>query len=417
MYFTLQTMKKPLIVILAGGIGKRFRPFTINKVLFPFLGKTFLQHLLEMIQQAGFSDVLITTNNETQQWLDSYHSEGLSIRTKIQPEALGMGDALLQLEQEINNQPILVMNASDLVDPAFFKVLLEKSQDAYAYVVGKKMSTYFPGGYLKIDGNRVTEIVEKPEKGSEPSDMVNLVFHYFSIPADYFQQLHQTPDNTDAQYEEALAKLMKEKEVAYVPYDGFWTKLNYCHTVLDMTETFLNKLVTAYTAPSAKIGRNVSMEGIVYIDEGAIIDDFAVIKGPAYIGKNVRIGNHSLVRQSIIEDGTIVGFGSEVARSYVGPRCMLHHNFIGDSILESDINPSWGTTTANLRLDNELIKIRLPDKVIETERTKLGSIIAKGVFSGVNCSFMPGITIGANAKIYPGTVVKHAVKENEVLKG
>ena len=39
---------------------------------------------------------------------------------------------------------------------------------------------YFPGGYLTLEGGRVTSVVEKPGAGNEPSDLVNLVAHVFA---------------------------------------------------------------------------------------------------------------------------------------------------------------------------------------------------------------------------------------------
>ena len=108
----------------------------------------------------------------------------------------------------------------------------------------------------------------------------------------------------------------------------------------------------------------------------------------------------------MIEADSTIGFGSEIARSYIGPRCMLHHNFIGDSVLESDVNPSWGTTTANLRLDKKEVRLKLPNgEYIETGKKKLGAVIAKGAFLGVNCSIMPGVAIEKDASVKPNTVI------------
>lgn len=404
-------MKKPLVVILAGGVGKRFEPLSINKTLMPFMGKPILQHLLEMLEDAGFRETLITTNHENEKWFENYQPSSITIQTKLQDEPLGMGDAILNLEKEIGNNPILVINAVDVIDASFFKILLQEAPKHYAYVTGMRVHSHFAGGYLKLDGDRVTSIIEKPAKGQEPSDLVNLVFHYFSKPEEFILRLKQTKTDADDHYEQALALLMKEKNVGCIQYNGFWQKLKFSHYVLDMMELFMSHKLKKYTAPTAYISPNAVIEGQVFIDDGAKIEDFAIVKGPAYIGKKAIVGNHSLVRQSMIEEGAVIGFGSEVARSYIGPRCMLHHNFIGDSILESDINPSYGTCTANMRLDGNPVSVKLPDKKIETNRTKLGVIMAKGVFSGVNCSFMPGVTVGENAKIMPGTVVFDAVKK------
>lgn len=403
-------MKKPLVVILAGGIGKSFQPLSVNKTIIPFFGKPVLQHMLEMVEQSGFHEALVVTNSENEAWLASYQPFNITIQTKIQDKPLGMGDALLQIEHEIDNRPIIVMNAVDFIDPAFFKKLYQSMFNTYAFITGMKVHSHMPAGYLRIVDGNVKEIVEKPAKGQEPSEFINLVFHYISEPQDLLQILKETSSDQDNHYEMALNKLMAQHEFKVIIYDDYWQKLKYAHNVLDVVDVFLKHRIKKHRSPSAYIAPNAIIEGDVYIDDNAHIDNFAVIKGPAYIGKYAKIGNHALVRQSVIESETVVGFGSEVARSYVGPKCMLHHNFIGDSILENNVNPSWGTTTANMRLDGKTVRMKLPNgEVIDTGRVKFGSVIAKGAFLGVNCSLMPGVTICKNAKVKPGTVVNEAV--------
>jgi acetyltransferase-like isoleucine patch superfamily enzyme len=41
--------------------------------------------------------------------------------------------------------------------------------------------------------------------------------------------------------------------------------------------------------------------------------------------------------------------------------------------------------------------------------------MAKGVFLGINCSILPGITIGAEAHALPGSVIKKAVKSKTMF--
>jgi NDP-sugar pyrophosphorylase family protein len=402
-------MKKPLVVILAGGIGKSFQPLSVNKTIIPFFGKPVLQHMLEMVEQSGFHEALVVTNSENEEWLASYQPFNITIQTKIQDKPLGMSDAILQIEHEIDNRPILVMNAVDFIDPIFFKKLYQSTFNTYAFITGMKVKSHMPAGYLRIVDGLVKEIIEKPAPGQEPSEFINLVFHYISEPQDFIQILKATSSEGDDQYEKALSQLMQQHEVKAIIYEDYWQKLKYAYNVLDVADVFLKYRIKKHRSPSAYVSPNAVIEGDVYIDDNAHIDNFAVIKGPAYIGKYAKIGNHALVRQSIIEAETVVGFGSEVARSYVGPRCMLHHNFIGDSVLESDVNPSWGTTTANLRLDGKTVRMKLPQDIIDTYRHKFGSVIAKGAFLGVNCSIMPGVTIAKDAKVKPGTVVNEAI--------
>lgn len=408
-------MTKPLVIILAGGEGKNFYPLTVNKTLLPILGKPVLQHAIEMVEQSGFPRALIVTNPQNEDWLSTYQPFNITLQTHVQQRVTGMAQALLEIEQEISNQPIMVMNAVDMIDPTFFKLLYRETLESYAFVTGMKVKNHFPGGYLSVQGNKALEIIEKPEAGREPSDLVNLVFHYFSEPQRFIAELKKVGAHDDG-YEQALSHLMKERDIAVVPYTGYWQKLKHSYNVVDMVDIMLKYRIKNHLARSAYVSKHAVIEGEVYIDEDARVESFAVIKGPAYIGRKAVIGNHALVRQSVIEEGAVVGFGSEVARSYVGPRCMLHQNFIGDSVLESDINPSWGTTTGNLRLDGKAIALKLPDKKVQTERTKLGAIIAKGAFFGINCSIMPGVTVGQRANVYPGKVLFNAVAENEVVK-
>ncbi len=409
-------MNKPLVVILAGGEGKNFYPVTVNKTLLPVLGKPLLQHTIEMVEQSGFPRALIVTNTQNEEWLSTYQPFNITLQTHVQQNVTGMGQAILEIEKEIGDQPVMIMNAVDMIDPAFLKQLYRESLDSYAFVTGMKVKTHFPGGYLRVQGNKALEIVEKPEKGTEPSDLVNLVFHYFSEPHRFIDAIKKAAQNDDHNYEQALSQLMTERDIKVIPYSGYWQKLKYSYHILDMVELLLNYRIKNHIARSAYVSKHAVIEGDVYIDEDARIESFAVIKGPAYIGRNVVIGNHVLVRQSVIEEGSVIGFGSEVARSYVGPRCMLHQNFIGDSVLEREINTSWGTTTGNLRLDGKSIAVKLPHGSVATERTKLGAIIARGAFFGINCSLMPGVTVGEKAHIYPGKVVFGSVAEHEVVK-
>jgi len=408
----------PLFVILAGGQGKHFSPLVTNKTIFPFMDKPLLLHQLEQLQRVGVKKVLIATNSKNHNYLKEVNIKGLSIKTKRQTKPLGMADAVLNLTTEIGNQPIVIMNAVDVVSDDLFKILLQKIEveQVDGLVTGIKVSKYFPGGYLQLENSRVTGVVEKPKPGEEPSNLVNLVFHYFSQPQEFFKLIKKAAAADDNAYEQALTKLMQEQNFSFVSYDGYWHKLKYPHYVLDVMKIFLTHYLKTKIDPSAQISNQAVIEGPVFIDKNVKIEAGAVIKGPAYIGPNTVVGNHVLIRQSIIERDTIIGFGSEVARSYIGPNCALHHNFIGDSILEADVNPSFGTVTTNWRLDKQIIKLKTPQEEISTSRDKLGTIFAKGVFCGVNCSFMPGVTIGANTKIYPHRVIYQALPANTIHK-
>jgi len=401
----------PLVLILAGGEGRKFVPFITNKTIFPFLGKPLMEHLLHILQKSGFSKIFISANKYNYQWLQNFSFSSLEIKVKVQAEPLGMADAILNFEKELVNRPVIIMNAVDLVDPSFFVDFLKSVPKTYALIAGKQVKSYFLGGYLKIKHDLVSTIVEKPQKGHEPSNLVNLVFHYFSCPQDLFSLLHQTKIQSDDAYEQALIKLVQMHPVKYFCYEGSWQKLKYGHDVLAMMTFFLSR-INRHIAQTARISQQAVIEGNVFIDEDAKVLEGAVIKGPAYIGKKALIGTHTLIIGSNIENEAVIGMGSEITRSYIGPRCSLHHNFIGDSVLEAEVNPSYGSCTANWRLDKQEVVVDYGVGKVNSERKKLGALVGCGTFLGVGTKLMPGAVVGSYTKSYPGAVISGFVQPN-----
>lgn len=407
-------MKTPIFVVLAGGVGKNFSPLVTPKSIFPFFGKPLITHVIELVEKAGAKKVIVVCNEENKTIVENLNKKTLEVRTVLQTEANGQAAAIKLVAPLIeDDQSIIILNAVDLIDERALKNFIKKTVGSYACILGMRVKEYFPGGYLQINGEKLMGIIEKPKKGEEPSDVANLFFHYFSKPKKLFDLIAKQAGSDDA-YERSLDNLMQSEEIRFVIYDGYWQKLKQSHHVLDMSKLFLNHKLKNKISRKAFIDKLAKIDGPVQIEAGAKIMAGAVIKGPSYIGKNVIVGNHTLIRDSIVEEGSVIGFGSEVARSYIGPNCSLHHNFIGDSVLEANVNPSYGTCTANLRFDSEKIRMRLAmpnseDLLIETDKAKFGSVMAKGVFLGINCSILPGISFGENATAYPGSVISKAV--------
>jgi bifunctional UDP-N-acetylglucosamine pyrophosphorylase/glucosamine-1-phosphate N-acetyltransferase len=113
----------------------------------------------------------------------------------------------------------------------------------------------------------------------------------------------------------------------------------------------------------------------------------------------------------MIGAGAVVGFATEVARSYLADRVHTHFAQALDSILDEDVNLSANCTTANLRIDQGLIHSRVKGDKINTGRDKLGLIAGKRAFISVNVMTMPGVKIGRASEIGPTTVVSKDVPD------
>ena len=77
--------------------------------------------------------------------------------------------------------------------------------------------------------DRITNIIEKPGAGNEPSDLVSIVAHIHADAAlllDRIRAEYAKPAKTDDHYERTMASLMAEHVFQVVPYEGPWQAIS-----------------------------------------------------------------------------------------------------------------------------------------------------------------------------------------------
>lgn len=385
-----------------------------DKNFLKFCGKPLIEHQIESLKKAGFKEILVVGGKHN---LSALKKLKITVREQKDLD-LGMAGAVLTAANWIGNDPFLVVSANDVVDLSAYKLIKKNIKKGEGLLVAKKVSEYFPGGYLKLEEGIIKTIVEKPLKGREPSKLVNIVIHYHSQPKALIKNLKEEVKNghPNDMYERALQALF-DSGVIYrgVEFSGFWQPIKYPWHVLDLMDWFFDKCnckgKNVVLAPSAKI------EGNVVIDDGVKVMDNAVIVGPAYIGKNSVIATNALVRQSHIGANCVIGFSSEIARSYIGDNVWTHSNYIGDSVIGDNVSFGSGTVTGNLRLDEKNISVNVNGDKIDSGRIKLGLITGDNIRCGINASFMPGVKIGSNSFVGAGIVVGQDIPDGSYATG
>jgi bifunctional UDP-N-acetylglucosamine pyrophosphorylase/glucosamine-1-phosphate N-acetyltransferase len=316
--------------------------------------------------------------------------------------------------EELLHRPWLVTQSHDVVEPAVYAHLLaEADGPGDGAIVGQERDSYFPGGYLALRGDRVSAVVEKPPPGSEPSRYVNIVIHLHKQPRrllDVVRAVYANDGSTrDDHYERALTVLCGELRYRLVPYAGPWHPLKYPWHVLDAMQFFLARLPT----PAGPLPDGVS--GPVVIEAGVRILPGAHVVGPAYIGAGSLIGTGALVRGAMVGARCEVGFACEVARSYLGDDCILHHNYVGDSVLEGEVALGFGTVTGNWPFYPPPVRTTVSGERVKTELEKFGAIIGARVRTGIGVLLNPGVKIGRGTYIGPGVVVTRDVQGGQLL--
>jgi len=409
-------MKNTQVLLLAGGLGTRMAPLEACKSLISFAGKPICRYIFDDMKKAGFNNFKIICNKKhLGKMKKAFKGEKANIKFYIQKNIPGMAGAVLSVP-DLGSKPLIVVNAEDLLHPQayvdFSKLIKkEKSKMIIAGIFKKK---YFPGGYLKLNGSKITGLVERPKPDSQPSNYIKLVHDYFSDPQQFVAYLKKAVSSKDDLYEVAIDNMLKNKvNTEIYKYDNYWQSLKYPWHILEMMELILSKRLKNKISSDAEIHKSAIIDGPVVIEPGVKVFERAVIKGPAFIGKNSIIGTNSFVRESNIAENCLVGYNSEVARSWIGNNCWLHNNYIGDSVLENNAHLGCGAVTANFRFDGEKISVKKNNRKINTKRFKFGAVLAQNVRVGVNASLMPGISVGSNSFVGSGIVLNKNLDNNK----
>ncbi len=156
----------------------------------------------------------------------------------------------------------------------------------------------------------------------------------------------------------------------------------------------------------------------VFIGAGTIIEQGAVLKGPAWIGENCHIRSGCYVRENVIVgNGVVMGNSCEFKNCILFDEAQVpHFNYVGDSILGHRAHLGAGVILSNVKLDHSEIHVSAPDGEIATGLTKFGAVIGDRTEIGCNAVINPGSILGRNCIVYPGANSRGVLPSASVVK-
>ncbi|MGB2352942.1 MAG: glucose-1-phosphate thymidylyltransferase [Candidatus Poseidoniaceae archaeon] len=148
-------------------------------------------------------------------------------------------------------------------------------------------------------------------------------------------------------------------------------------------------------------------KGFVHVEEGAIVEPHVHLIGPCFIESKATIRSHAYVREyTWMMTESLLGHASESKHSLFLPGAKApHFNYVGDSILGSNVNLGAGVKLSNLRNDGQHIGIWLDDVRRETGLRKFGAILGDNAQLGCNAVTNPGTVLGKSSMVHPNTTV------------
>ena len=253
----MQNTRVKKAVFPVAGLGTRFLPATkaSPKEMLPIVDKPLIQYAVEEAVEAGITEMIFVTGRSKRAIEDHFDKayeleseleasnkkEMLNLVRKIlpkevscvyirQPEALGLGHAVLCAKPVVGDEPFAVLLADDLLDGV--TPVMKQMTDVYNYyhssVIGVQnvprqdtksygiVATHPFGERLE----RITDIVEKPAPDVAPSTLA-VVGRYVLTPR-IFSYLSNTKRGTDGEIQltDAIADLLKAEQVLAYRYDG-----------------------------------------------------------------------------------------------------------------------------------------------------------------------------------------------------
>ncbi|HXX87915.1 MAG TPA: bifunctional sugar-1-phosphate nucleotidylyltransferase/acetyltransferase [Candidatus Acidoferrum sp.] len=410
-------------VILAAGEGVRLQPITSTrpKHMIKIGGKTILERCIESLKTQGIDEILIVVHymgDMIRQYFGDGQKFGVKIEYVEQKTPVGTGNAAAMAEQHLKGEFLLVYGDLMFTGEAVKNVLdqhqKEKPTATMAVIPVDKPEDY---GIVELENDRyVKRIIEKPNRQEAPTNLANAGIYIFST--EIFDKIKEISASSRGEWEitDAISLMLKQEKTFLAvklsrenwfdvgkPWDlleaNCWALARRTHTVSGLVENGAHLIGPVTVAESARLRSGAYVEGPTFIDEECDIGPNCYIRPFTSVGKKVRIGNACEIKNSVIMDGVHVG----------------HLAYVGDSIIGEKCNLGAGTITANYRLDAGAVKMMVKDKVVNTERKKLGAVLGDKVKTGINSLLMPGVKVGTNSWIGPNVIVERDVPADTIV--
>ena len=206
--------------ILAGGYGTRLLPMTqsIPKSMALIRGKPILEHTINRLKEAGFLDIILAVSHLKENVMDYFgdgDAFGVRIKYAIEETPLGTGGAIKAYGNNIKGD-FIMLNGDNLFDFELSKIYhFHKEKHPLATIGLTTVEDVSQFGVAKMDGDRITEFVEKP-KNDPPSHLIDTGI--YMIDPSLISMLPEGVSNIAYEFEH----LVRDNMINGFVYSGKW---------------------------------------------------------------------------------------------------------------------------------------------------------------------------------------------------
>ena len=176
-------------VVLAGGLGTRLRPLTLvtNKHLLPVYDRPMIYYPIECLTNAGIDEVMVVTGGEhagdfLKLLRNGKHLGLRHLEYAYQEGEGGIAEALKLAEEFADGDKICVILGDNIIEKSIRRAAGDfLTQKSGAKILLKEVSDAQRFGVVRMEGNRVVGIVEKPKQPPTNLAVIGIYFYDASV--------------------------------------------------------------------------------------------------------------------------------------------------------------------------------------------------------------------------------------------
>ena len=210
---------------MAGGEGTRLRPLTSNqpKPMVPIVGKPCMEHIIELLKEHGFEDVIVTVAflpQAIRSYFGGGETLGVDVSYSVEESPLGTAGSVRLAAGRLDDT-FLVISGDALCDVDLTKLIEFHREKKASVTIGLK-SVENPlefGIVVTDDDGRIERFLEKPSWGQVFSDTINTGIYVLEP-----EVLRHIPKDRPFDFSKELFPLLLEMGRPMFGYvmDGYW---------------------------------------------------------------------------------------------------------------------------------------------------------------------------------------------------
>lgn len=317
-------------VILAGGLGTRFRPltFTKPKPMLPLVNKPVIEHAVDYLVSYGLNDIVVTTTFLREMVMDHFmYRDDVRLSYPTEPHPLGTAGSVKNAGLDEEEEPFVVIQGDNITDMDLRGLIdFHHKAGGLVTIAVTRVEDPWDYGIAKLEGDGcISRFHEKPAKGKCFSNFASTGIYVVEPKAMEF-----VPEGVAFDFAKDLFHLLqakgKGKIYGYeIEAGNFWVDVGQPEGYMKAMEWMLKK-----ENRDVFIGESVEINGSgitgptaigdsVVVEEGCSVGPNAVLFEDVYIGKNSSlehcfIGERTLTEENVSIKDAIIGANCELGK-------------------------------------------------------------------------------------------------------